>query len=339
MGAKAHKMVRRLLRWLLRVGRRPRQADVGRPAVRPIANAVLLSGSERKKLWGKKVSRKSVKRKQAPVKGLTAVSGPVGSGKTLFGVAQALTWASRGAHVAANISLQVPRRGGGKHRQVLIRVDDETGEIVNLDEVMAAPSVRFVRLIDLSALIVAREEWIASWGELVEALALGQGMERDAAQALAEQAMEWAWLRLPWLFVLADEAALEAAGRDWQNFPSSTAQASTEVRKRKAVIWLCCVEWQKVDSILRDLVGWVWHCEYVPGWALLPQGWSGGCFRVQARRPDWEQKDEEPAEYSDTWRPEQGVIDAYNTHGVVSGLADRLELDRAKMMRRLAKVG
>ena len=286
--------------------------DRGRPSVTPVCNAVLLSKKTRRKLWGDPVGRREVKAYRPPVLGLTACSGPVGSGKSLWMVSQAMTWLNGGGVVVSNLTLDL-HDGTAVVPQVLMARDDD-GAVVDPEGLLQERSVRVVTLLDLCELLALREEALE-----------GGGREE--------------WLAMPWMFCAIDEAAIEAGGRDWQNFPTALAQGATEVRKRKAVVWMTTVEWHVVDKLLKLLVGWVWHCEYVPGWDWAPESWTGGAFRLQARRPDWEQKNSDEApQHSEVWRPERAIVDAYDTHAVVSGLRARLEIDRARQMRRALKL-
>ena len=259
-------------------------------------NLVMLRPAAEEAILGEKVPRATILGGAPLAHGLTAWTGVMGAGKSLGMGRQGILWANAGAEILVNRPTNIPGQ-------------------------QVAPDLR-----DISQYVAARA--------LVVPTPLPDGASdaqiAEHAEATAES--EAAWRAMPWLWIGLEELAIVANGREWQHFPMALAYAGTEQRKFKLAIMYTAVNWLKVDTTLRDLTTWVWHCratKQIPIWPL--SRWTGGSFHAQCRPPDWEQKDaDEKPSAEMRWRPRAADIAAIPTYG------DSGEVAKRAVKRRLA---
>lgn len=235
---------------------------------------------------GKKLPRREVKASAPPVVGATAITGPMGAGKTALMTRMARTYQLAGRHAK--------------------RPQDA------------------VELWTTGMNILGEDRHFDGHGDVGRALI-------HMAEALDDRANSIPWTERGWVVLAMDEMAVQADSRNYHEFPKSLAAQLTQIRKFKVIPLYTAVFWERVDSLVRDFTGWVWHVE-------MSSGLFGGTIVGKCWPPDAERTEDERPHRVIRMRLRRGDVQAFDTGNVVRKDSASAAADLARDTDRRAKL-
>ena len=266
--------------------RRARKRDVWvRPAahVKIVGNLPQITDKATTQWLGRRLPRREVLAQAPPVAGATAITGPMGAGKSALMSRMARTWQRRGQH--------------------------------------ATEDRNKVELWTTGMNIAGEDRHFDGGGDVGRALI-------HLARALDERATLIPWDRRPWVVVAMDEMAVQADSRDWAGFPKSLAAQMTQIRKYRIIPYYTAVFWERVDSLVRDFTGWVWHVEMT----TPTLGFGGGTIVAKCWPPDAERKEDERPKQVMRMRLRRGDVQVFDTGNIVKKARNTADADEARAL-------